>query len=261
MADYLSELEPKLVAAWYYRLVNSIATQKIGGETPLAAVFLKHWLDNRVNGSVFHFEAPNYLKNSPRVTEVLMYHRDVFLTKSKARINGREVWAGVVPRLQGSFGQNKWSLANPIQIRYHSLCDIAPNVTDIIRIQNSGSAAERDLMTSLRGFQLHSEVTVSGKELSDKKVEIRFNSWRAKVEDTYDWNYDEYLTVPNPDFGSQDKNAVRPKDGSIRVYHKNAKRLEDAKLAAPYRIESNYWFVSEHSLTKQESVDPNRKLK
>lgn len=260
MLDYLGQLEPKYVAAWYYRLANSIARRKIEGETPLSAVFLKQWLDNRVSGSTFHFAAPSYLKTNRRVIEVLAYHRDVFLSKEKARINNSEVWAGVIPRLQGRHGQNKWDLASPVTVRYHSLCDIAPGVTDIIRIQNSGDEAERDLMTSLRGFQLHSEVILSGKQLSNNSVEIRFISWRSKVADTYDWNYDEYFTVPNPDFSSVDKNAVRPKDSSIRVYHKNAKRLEDARLAAPYELESNLWQVTEYSMIKPEAVDPTKKL-
>ncbi len=96
-----------------------------------------------------------------------------------------------------------------------------------------------DLLTSLRGFQLKSSITVNCVLLPNKKASIQFKNWECEVIDKYDFNYNEYFTPPNPDFGQNNlKGAVRPQDRSFRVYHKNAKRLEDAKLACPYTINS-----------------------
>ena len=233
MSDYLKPLPVKEVAAWYYRLAGSISKKKIQGAEPLASVFLKHWLENRKKGSVFKFDAPLYLKKNKRVREVQQYHRNVFLTKKKARVGKSEKWAGVVPRFQG-IGYSKCRVGSPMPMHYQSLCDIAPSLVDLIMIQRNGTDAERDLMTSLRGFQLHSEVNLFGNLQASGLVKIRFASWRCKVLDTYDWNYNEYFTVPNPDFGSGASNAIQPKEQSLRVYHLNAKRLEDAALALPF---------------------------
>ena len=45
--DYLSELPEEKVAAWYRRLADRIALERINGTEPLSATFLRVWLDNR----------------------------------------------------------------------------------------------------------------------------------------------------------------------------------------------------------------------
>lgn len=260
MADYLKPLAIADVAAWYYRLADSIAKNKVENSEPLASVFLRHWLDNRQKDSLYSFNPPAYLQQHPKVKEVLQYHRDVFLTKQKGRTNKTEKWMGILPRLQGDTGYTRWQGNGILTMSYESLCDIAPNVMAIIKIQSSGSAADRDLMTALRGFQLESNVTLTGKPSANNKIQINFTTWKCVVRDTYDWNYNEYFTVPNPDFGSKAENAVRPGDQSLKVFHSNAKRLEDAGLAAPYKIESSAWSVSDAALMAAETIDPNRKF-
>ena len=261
MTDYLKPLPANEVAAWYYRLAASIAKNKIQGTEPLASMFLKQWLNNRNKKTIFKFNAPSYLKQSKSIIEVQDYHHDVFLTVKKARVGKLKKWAGVIPRLQGINGYTKWQGAGILSMEYQSLCDIAPTLIEIIRIKNSGNEAERDLLTSLRGFQLKSKITLRGKKLPDNLIQLNFVSWNCKVMDTYDWKYSEHFTVPNPDFGSKKQNAVRPGDRSLKVYHKNAKRLEDAKLAAPYIIESNIWQVVNGKLLAAVNVDPNKALK
>lgn len=262
MSDYLKDLELQEVANWYYRLAKMFAKEKIEGRTPLSALFLKQWLDNRKKDSVFYFSAPLYLQSSPSILEVQQYHRAVFLTEKKARVGSGSKWAGVLPRLQGSKGYIQWSRKTPLLMTYESLCDIAPNVLDILRIQNSGTREERDLFASLRGFQLKSEVMITGslKPGSKNLCNINFGRWHCIVKDTYDWNYNEYLTVPNPDYGSTAENLVAPEKKTIRVYHINAKRLEDANLAAPYKIESNKWPVTNPVLIAQSEIDIDRNL-
>jgi hypothetical protein len=86
--DYLAKLPEKQVAGWYRRLADRIALEKVGGQEPLAATLLRAYVDNR---------DPAYK------------YREVFLTKKRARFTGgSEKWAGVLPRLQGWPGFQKW---------------------------------------------------------------------------------------------------------------------------------------------------------
>ena len=82
----------------------------------------------------------------------------------------------------------------------------------------------------------------------------------AQAKDRYDWNYNEYFTVPNPDYRSSQPDAVRPQDQSMRVYHRNAQRLERAGLAAPYDVLSNEWTVTDPQVVRPGIVDPRRQL-
>lgn len=259
MADHLKKLAPKALAAWYYRLAAASAKHKINGTTPLSSVFLKHWLDNRVKDSEFLFDAPGYLSNHKAVRKVQTFHRDVFLTKKQAALDSGDKWAGIIPRLQGK-GYTLWKPTTSLTLDYHSHCDVAPGLSDIIKIQHSGMAAEKDIFASLRGFQVHSKIVVTGKVLKDGLVQITFVSWKSWVTDRYDWDNAKHLTVPNPDFGSKESDAVRPEDKTIEVHHSNARRLEAAGLAAPYLVKSRPWSVTDTSLLKPENVDPKKKI-
>ncbi|MCU0229371.1 MAG: hypothetical protein MUF01_17220, partial [Bryobacterales bacterium] len=184
------------------------------------------------------------------------YHRAVFLTQQQARISGRSRWAGVLPRIRGDAGFTRWDLSGPLEMTYESLVEVGSGLVEIARIQRSGTPAERDLLTSLRGFQLRSRVLVEGSRQGDGSVRIRFQMWMCKVLDRYDWDYNEYFTVPNPDYGSRAADAVRPQDQTLRVYHRNAQRLELAGLAAPFDVESNEWRVTQRRLLNEATVTP-----
>jgi hypothetical protein len=64
----------------------------------------------------------------------------------------------------------------------------------------------------------------------------------------------------NPDYDSKQPDALRPKSQTIRVYHKNAKRLEDAGLAAPYDVKSEEWTINDAAITGPAAVDSTQKL-
>jgi len=259
--DYLAPLSAQQVAAWYGRLADRWGQERIDNQQPLAPLFLRHWLDNRDSTSVFQFQAPNYLRSSPYVSSVLRYQRRVFLTEEQARLTGgRRIWAGVLPRMRGSPGFTRWDLRVPVNMEYESLVEVGSNAADIARIQLSGSNAEKDLFGSLRGFQLRSHVLVSGARLPGASVRMAFLAWSCRVSDRYDFDYREHLTVPNPDYGIARPDAIRPQDRSLKVYHANARRLEQAGLAAPYNIVSKEWHVSDASVLKPGEVDPTRRL-
>lgn len=136
-----------------------------------------------------------------------------------------------------------------IRLEYQSLVEVGNGPADIWRIQHYGTNEEKDLFGSLRRFQLRSSVIVEGARRGIQ-VDIRFALWKCDILDRYDWKYDEYLTVFNPDFGSRSRDAVRPMDDRLTVYHSNAKRLEDAHLAAPYDVRSIPWDVHMPEIVK-----------
>jgi len=163
MSDYLAPLAEPQVAAWYRRLADRIGREKIDGQEPMASIFLRHWLDNRDPASTFRFQAPGYLRQRSYVATAAAYHRGVFLTEERARFTGRPPsWAGILPRLQGRPGFTRWDPTQSLEMQYQSLVEVGTGVLDILRIQRSGTPAERDLLTALRGFQLRSRVTVRG---------------------------------------------------------------------------------------------------
>lgn len=263
MADYLKDLPVDQVAAWYRRLADSVASKKVEGKEPYASILLRHYLDNRDPKSSFAIEPRTYLMTNARVIAALKYHRAVFLSEQEARIGMRTglfgqtpitKLVGVVPRLQGK-GYPKLSVPGRTDMEYESLVQIGDGMADIARIQVNGSDAERDLFTSLRGFQLQSKVLVDV-AAQGSKVQVQFANWSVTIHDRYDWDYSEHLTMPNPDFGSRAAGAVRPGDQQLTVYHSNAKRLEDAKLAAPYDVTSTPWAVSDPSIAGPGLVSP-----
>lgn len=259
--DHLAPLPEQRVAAWYGRLVEMTARQKVQGRTPLTAELLGHYLTNRDPSATYDLVEPDYLKNRPQVGAALLFHRAVFLTEQKARQpNGAQGWAGALPRLQGLPGFTRWNGATQLRMHYESLVEIGGTALEVIRIQTRGSPEERDLFGSLRGFQLRSEVLVQGRP-ANGKVTISFTNWTAQVLDRYDFDYSKFLTTPNPDFGSRAADAVRPQDRTLLVYHSNARRLERARLAAPFNVRGKGWVVAAPSITGPAEVDPSRSLR
>lgn len=258
--DYLKNYNVDQVAAWYLRLAAEWDKGVTDVKAPMAGLFLRTWIMNRNANATIDFDAPEHLRADPSVIEVQSYHREVFLTNKKGRFTGgTERWVGILPRIQGLRGFTKWDMKGTLSLEYESLSDIAPNALAIGRVQQFGSNAERDIMGSLRGFQLKSQVAVTAAP-EGAKVRIRFASWNSSGTDRYDWNYNEYLTVVNPDYGSKAADAIRPQDRSLVVYHKNAERLEKAGKAAPYNIALKPWSVTDARVTAPSLIDPARKL-
>lgn len=209
MEDPLAKFSPKEVAAWYLRLASFVEREaELTNVTqPLSGLFLRTWIENRTLDKVYEFEPPAHLKDSMVVRNTHSFHRDVFLTKKKARLGEQsaiylltanlrtprpadEQWRGVLPRIQ----QGKWDMIkNPfLDLEYSSLCDFAPTQNDVIRVQKTGTPAERDLLTSLRGFQLKSKVRLIA-VVSENSVVFHFISWVASGTDRYDFRESEGL--------------------------------------------------------------------
>ena len=253
MTDILADYPVAAVAAWYARLADEVGKRKLDGSTPLSSQFLRAYLANRNPKSLLLFPPPTYLTQHRKVNEAQRFHRRVFLSEEQARISGRRQRAGIAPRLE----DGRWSGQGSLTMSYESLVEIGSSLAEIAQIQLRGSQEEQDLFTSLRGFQLRSTVLVSGQREGDF-IDVRFDRWQCAAIDRYDWNYDEYLTMPNPDFGRRAPGSVRPDLRSFRVYHKNAKRLEEAKLAAPFDLQVGLWSVTDPEIAGPARVAAKR---
>lgn len=177
----------------------------------------------------------------------------MFLSQKNAQLGGvkkKSVLAGLIPRLK----DGRWDGTSPITMYYESLVEI-PISVQFKAYAGKATPEDFDILTGLRGFQLRSEVTVNGaKQTGSKDIKVKFVSYQVKVKDTYDWNYNEYFTVPNPDFGKTGPGMIAPKQESVRIYHSNAKRIEDANLAKPFDLESKLWTVTNLEITKAGTV-------
>jgi len=158
----------------------------------------------------------------------------VYLTQDPARIGGSRREGGIKPRWHnpGNYG---WTRGTALSMYYEALVEVP------LRWQITGNAEEKDILYGLgMGFQLHTEVTVNVTH-SGGQLDVTFTRFTAKVVDRYDFNYSEHINVPNPDYISTSPDAVCPRRDRIVVYHTNARRMEQAGLAAPYPLESNSW--------------------
>lgn len=251
MSDVLATLKPADLASWYRRLADAVDANRGDLKVSLAAMLLRHWLDNRDANSTFVFDVPDHIWNHPLLRETWAFHRSVFLTKEQARFTGGiRKWAGVVPRLMGQAPFQKWEGKGPLVLEYESLVETP------LRYQLTGNYADKDLLTSLRGFQLESTVTLMATAMPRaQKWLINFQSFQSKILDRYDFDYKEHFTVDNPDYNSKAPIAIEPAQKKIIVYHKNAKRLEEAGLAAPYAVESRSRVVSDATLIAPSEVE------
>jgi len=256
MADELAKLPVAQVASFYQRLADSVDARKGSVKVSLAAMLLRHWLENRDQSSTFEFEPPDHLKSNALTLDGLAYHRRVYLTEEQARItNAGSKWAGVIPRLQGKPGFQKWNRTLPLVLDYQSLIEVP------LRWQLTGSDEEKDILYALHGFQLKTYVTVQVNSIPNStNLSIIFMDFTAQAIDRYDWDYSEHLTVPNPDFDSKKAGAVVPKQDTVVIYHRNAQRLEDARLAAPFNLQTKRWRITDPKLAGPAVVDPEKKL-
>ncbi len=237
--DYLAALKPPELARFYGRIADGVDANRGALAVSLAALLMRQWLKNRDPKGLFEFDAPDHLKDRTEVLETLAFQRRVLLTQEKARFTGGVTrWAGVVPRIVGIAPFQKWDAKSLLSMSYESLVEMP------LRYQITGTDADRDVLYGLRGFQLKSEVTLlANGNAPNGNLKILFQTYTAQASDRYDWNYAEHITVPNPDFRSKAPGAVAADQQKIVVYHKHAKRLEDAQLAAPYDLRTRPWQV------------------
>jgi hypothetical protein len=139
--DVLAPLSPPQLAAFYRRLADGVDGGNGSIKTSLAALQMRHWLDNRDPTNVFKFDPPDHLRNHTRVNDTLAYHRAVYLTEEQASFTGgQKRWTGIVPRLQGKPPYPKWDGTGLFAVNYESLVEMP------LRYQVTGNDVDRDLL-------------------------------------------------------------------------------------------------------------------
>jgi hypothetical protein len=250
MKDHLQGLQPTEVAAWYGRLANMIDQENKSIKDALAPLFLRHYLKGK--GKKLIFSAPDHLKNSNYVVDVLKDHRSWYLTEKRFK----NKWVGIIPRLQGKHPTDKWAPVDylPRVLELRSLVEID------VKWFTDHTPGDNDLMTSLRGFQLCTQCHFFLSNISGKNIKVAFIFFFASVIDRYDFDPDEYFPVPNPDYKNPLKLAkpVAPDQEKIFVFHRNAIRMEKAGLAQPFDLQSKPWITGD--LMQPAEIDPAKNL-
>jgi hypothetical protein len=247
--DDLSVLSPKEAVEWYRRLALHIRSEY---SASLSAKMMLHWLDGKGNKLTFD---SRYVED---IDFVLTYLRDevrpVFLTEKKAKLEGGDRWGGILLRIKDPSWDGK-----PKEIFYEGPSVEAP-LKLLAEVQlGLASKSQADLVTSLHIFGIKTKVIMRAEEIQNSaKYNVSFVSWESWVSDKYDWDPKEHFTVPNPDYGNPD--GLAPDKIKVRVYHKNAKRVENANLAHPYPVESKKWYPSTNDIVGPAIVDSSRKL-
>ena len=77
--DHLKNLKADEVATWYERLADLVDKKNSKVKDALAPQFLRHYIKGK--GKKFVFSAPDHLKNSKYVVDVLKNHRECYLTE------------------------------------------------------------------------------------------------------------------------------------------------------------------------------------
>jgi hypothetical protein len=232
MADYLAPLSPLAVAAFYRRLAASIQA-KFGGDS-LAATLLLWWLDGK--GKLAVFDA-KYVRDLEEVRSYLLKTaRPIFLSQKQTPAG---VIGGVVPRIRGTIKSNP--PGGPYAMHLEGNVETPLSIEAKAAMGMKVEARELDALYALHGFTVISDVVVSVTPKSPSGHNVKFDRWTCKTQDEYHWDPDKHITVPNPDFGSKDKDAVSPGDKTITVYHSNAIRVEKGGLADPFHNESKPW--------------------
>jgi hypothetical protein len=242
--DVLAALPEDEVKAWYRRLAVSVRGRNADS---LAAQLMEYWLDGPPTGAdgkrpELSFAAA-YVKDLEYVTEHLREDvRPVFLSETKT---SRGVLGGVVPRIKGTPPHPRWDGASPFAMTYQGkTVEVPLSIQGRAALGLPVNEKDLDILMALHGFNLQTEVTVRATPTAEPgRYAVTFERWSTIAFDTYDWNYDEHLTVPNPDYGNPDGLArpVAKTKQKVRVYHYNAGRLERAGKAAPFDVRSTAW--------------------
>lgn len=239
--DHLAGLTLPEVAAWYLRLAEHVRSTR---PTSVSAALLQHYIEG--NGQAYDLDA-DHVRNEPwMVSYLLGTVRPVVLSEKPAPHNNTIV--GVLPRVRGDAPHGPWN-GSPLQLYYTGpSVEILPKA-ELAALQAKiwlGQEVDMsnpaiDLFMALgTGFGVRNDLTVAVENLGGGQYRARILTWQCTVFDCYDWDVNKHLSMPNPDFGNPSAvdRPVRPQDQRLRVYHRNAYRLEYAGMAHRFEVAS-----------------------
>jgi hypothetical protein len=252
MDDVLAPLSLPDVAAFYRRLANSI-NSKFNNDS-LSALLLLHWLDGK--GKLKNYKA-DYVKGLAEVKDFLKNTaRPIFLSL-KTPPGGHR--GGIVPRIKKAPGFEKapgTDTNGPYPMHYEGNVEVGLGVQVKAALGLQVDPRELDILYALHGFTVLCDVVVSVQPVPNStRCNVTFDKWTNKTHDDYHWDPSKHITVPNPDYNSKDPKAVTPGEKEVVVFHKNAKRLEDAGMAAPFIDESDAWDEADQTIVGPGHVD------
>jgi hypothetical protein len=259
VSDVLASLSAADVAGFYRRLAFDVRKRSPDGRS-LASELLLHWLDG--HGAQKIFDA-GHVKDVSFVRAYLREEvRPTLLTQKKAEVKPMAKWAGIMPRIARMPGFEKLpgvATGGPYPMMYEGPSVEVPLSVQIRAAMGGGDPREVDLLYALHKFGLVTNVVAAASPIpGTSKWNVRFDQWRSKVRDEYDWDPTKKISVPNPDYKSNDPKAVTPSEDKVTVYHSNAKRIERAGLAAPYHLESGEWQVNDQAISGPAVVDTSK---
>lgn len=232
---------------FYKRLAKRIKEED---SNSLSALLLEHW----IFGKGHPMRIPNArIKNNKKVKDQLSIYREIFLSKRKTNWTKNNRIVGVVPKLE----KGQWDGISDLPMNYQgktfniiSLPEYASLLYPIWRGNKSTLTEDEkidlDLFTSLHMTSLVSEVIISGTRISPSEIKVSFKKWKNYIEDNYNWDNDEHLTLPNPDFNNKYSvlKPVRPQSKKVRIYHNHALELERMNLAHSFDFTTEPWEIN-----------------
>jgi hypothetical protein len=239
--DALAGLPLAEVAAWYLRLAEHVRGIR---PTSVSAALLEHYIQG--NGQAYALD-PDHVRSEPwMVSYLLQTVRPVVLSEKPAPHNNAIV--GVLPRVRGDAPHGPWN-GSPLQLHY-----TGPSVEILPKAELAALQAKIwlgqevdlsdpaiDLFMALgTGFGVRNDLTIAVDDLGGATYRARILTWQCKLFDCYDWDVNKHLSMPNPDFGNPSgvDRPVRPAAERLRVYHRNAFRLEYAGMAHRFEVDS-----------------------
>jgi hypothetical protein len=252
-SDVLSVLTAAEAAEWYRRLALAIGSKK---SDSLAAELLLRWLAGKGESYTFsadHVQSLSYVTDALRGTV-----RGVLLTDKK-RPNG--TWAGVLTRLKAEPtlpADKSYSLSFEAAVSIPETVLAGPFVAYLAGLDVE-ITPELDIFAALHNFGLHTDVVTHAVRIANSsKYNVTFTSWVTHAFDRYHFDPNKWLIVPNPDFGNPD--GVAPDKRSVKAYHRNAIRVENAGYATQFDDQSTEWSPSDPDIVGPGEVDTARQL-
>lgn len=233
--DHLQSRSPKEVADWYGRLADLVS---MSIPSSLASRMLKHWLG--ATGTKFTFDASEISSEAFVIEHLRDEVRRVFLSEKKT---SKGSLGSIVPRIQGKPGFPKWDGSSTLAMHYEGDSVSLPMKVHAMALIGKANPHDIDLFMSLHSFGIRTNVVVSLSPKGGAKFNVNFDSWESQAFDRYDWDTQKSLTVPNPDFNNPKglPKPIAPGEEKLVVFHTNARRVEQAGLAAPYDVASTLW--------------------
>lgn len=281
--DVLAGYPPDVVVGWYKRLAEatqrSYETSKPGG-TSLSAAFLLHWQDTARatpdaagqlvwDKEVFQFEVAALDGNKALRDTLLHEVRPVFLSQRQLGHDANRGYGGAIRRLQQGWDGTPLTMPYTAGSIEGATNDVKRRLFMQLEVQHLPQSQidwpSADIYASLHTFAVESRVSIRATPdpVDAKQFRIDFDSWTWKAVDTYDWDDpdpNKHNDMPNPDVGKTGPSIIRPDLKYFTVYHRNARRVEAARLAAPFPVESTEHTETDPELLKSVVVRIDQKL-